>query len=219
MRRVVGLLLMLLALLAVLAGAAMAVLLGTDGRTGTGPHPIDTDAAAVVTAPGLISWSGATISIDVSMPGDRPVFVGLGNTVDVENYLADTRRTQVTSYAVPWDVTSSDAPGEEFLPAAPTAVDWWLASGSGQGGAQLSVLLPDESVSLAVLAVGSQTLDGVEVTASYDRPGGFGTGLGAVGLGVGLGLFGWIAFAGRPLRRDEDGWDEDWDEDCVGARA
>jgi len=203
MRRAVGVLLLLVGLLAIVGGSATALLLGPDGRGTTGPHPVDTDAVALVTAPGVLSWSGATISVDVSVPGDRPVFVGLGNTVDVEDYLGETRRTEVTSYAVPWDLATADAPGDDFLPAAPTAVDWWLAGSSGQGGAQMSVLLPDQTVSLAVLAVGDQTLEGVAVTASYDQAGGFGIGLGTLGLGIGVGILGWTVFASRPFRRQD----------------
>ncbi len=192
MRRGLGALLLLCAMLATLGGAALALLLGPDGRSTTGPHPIGTDAVAMVTAPGVLSWSGATISIAVSMPEDRPAFVGLGNTVDVEDYLGGTHRSEVTSYRVPWQLSTVDTSGADFLPAAPTAVDWWLASGSGRGGAQLTVLLPEESVSLAVIAVGNQTLEGAAVTASYDQPGGFGIGLGTVAVGIGIGLLGWV---------------------------
>ncbi|CAN5195103.1 hypothetical protein BH24ACT12_BH24ACT12_13140 [soil metagenome] len=44
MRRAVGVLLLLCSVLAILGGTAIAVLLGPDGRSTTGPHPIDTDA-------------------------------------------------------------------------------------------------------------------------------------------------------------------------------
>ncbi|MBA2550885.1 MAG: hypothetical protein H0V13_07520 [Nocardioidaceae bacterium] len=39
-----GVLLLLCSVLAILGGTAIAVLLGPDGRSTTGPHPIDTDA-------------------------------------------------------------------------------------------------------------------------------------------------------------------------------
>jgi hypothetical protein len=231
MRRAVGVLLMLLGFLLLVGGSWTAALLGPDGRTFTGQHPLDTDAKALVTAPGVLGWAGPTVTVDVTVVDEQPVFVGVGNTVDVLDYLAETDRLVVTDLRIPWRMETERVPGRPYVPAAPTAVDWWIASGAGQGGARTSFALPEESASVAVVALGETDLSGAALTSSYDVKGGFGLGLGAAGLGVGLGLFGWVAFRGpAPDWEEVDAWDEyddeepehdgaEPDEDAAGAGA
>jgi len=219
MRRVVGVLLLLAGAGAVLGGIAVAVLLGPDGRAITGPHPVDTDAKALVTAPGVISWAGPTVSVDVTVPDDKPVFVGVGNTVDVEDYLLDTDRTVLRDLSIPWDATTERVDGRPYVPAAPTAVDWWLATGSGQGGAVATFELPEQTVSVAVVALGETDLDGMTITGSYDVTGGFGIALGVVALGVGVVVLGWVALRGRVVAYEDEWDDEDddeWDDEYDG---
>ena len=207
MRRLVGILLMVAALACVACGAAIAALLGPDNRAVTGPHPMSFDGIALVTAPEVLSWTGPTVTVLVEVPEGRPVFVGVANTVDVSDYLGDTRVRQVDSFEVPWTLTTSEIDGEDFVPAAPTALDWWLAQAAGPGGASLTFQLPEEMVSLAVIAIGDTTLEGLQVTAAYDAAGGFGIGLGLVALGLGLGLFGWSALRRAGLS------DDDWEDE------
>ena len=108
--------------------------------------------------------------------------------------------------------------GRPFVPVAPTAIDWWIASGSGQGGAVTTFELPDESVSVAVVALGEADLSGMTISGSYDVRGGFGIGLGIAVAGLGVVLFGWVTFRGTAYAAwDGEEWDEDdqeeWDED------
>lgn len=173
------------AVLAVL-GIAVMVVLGPDSRFTTGPHDVDTDGVAVVTAPGVISWRDLRVDVLVEVPVDKPVFVGLGNTVDVQDYVGGTQRLEVTSFRVPWTVRTREVDGRPALPGAPTALDWWLADSAGLGGAAISTRLPDESVSLAVLAVGASDLSGLRVTFAYGVEGGFARGTAALLVGVGL---------------------------------
>lgn len=208
MRRIVGILLMLIAVLAVLAGAALAIVLGPDNRAATGPHEIATDAPVVVTEPDVFGWSGPTITVSVGVSDGQQVFVGAANAVDVADYVRRTERTEVTDYGLPWDVSTEDVDGSSTLPAAPGDLDWWVAHETGTGDASLSVELPDQAFALAVVAVGGGSLEGMEVTASYDVDGGFGIGLGLVGFAVGLGLFGWIAFQGQPMTRSDGNEDD-----------
>ncbi|KQP25473.1 hypothetical protein [Aeromicrobium sp. Leaf272] len=178
------------------AGLAVVVVLGPDSRFTTGPHEVDTDAAAVVTAPGVVSYRGLQVDVLVEVPVNKPVFVGLGNTVDVQDYVSRTQRLEVTSFRVPWTVRTREVEGGPALPGAPTALDWWIAESAGLGGASISASLPDESVSVAVLAVGASDLSGLTVTFAYGVKGGFGLGLGAVLVGAGL------VWVGVLLRRD-----------------
>jgi hypothetical protein len=204
MRRFVGIVLMLIAVIIAVGGAGLAILLGTDNRTATGPHEIETDASVLVTRPDVLSWAGPTITLTVEVEPGQEVFVGAANAVDLADYVATTDRTEVADYRPPWDITTEDVPGETRLPVAPGNLDWWMAQAEGTGSATLSVELPEQAFALAVIATGGGDLRGMRVTAAYQLDGGFGIGLGMVGFAVGLGLFGWIAFQGRPLVRVED---------------
>src|SRR5665811_2151834 len=59
MRRKAGLGIMLAGILVALFGVAIMAVLGPDGRIKSGPHEVDTDGIAIVTAPRVISWTGA----------------------------------------------------------------------------------------------------------------------------------------------------------------
>lgn len=204
MRRFVGIVLILLAVITALAGAGLAILLGTDNRTTTGPHEIETNAAVLVTRPDVLSWAGPTITLTVEVEPGQEIFMGAANAVDLADYVATTNRTEVTDFRPPWDIATEDVPGENRLSVAPGNLDWWVTQAVGTGSATLSVELPEQAFALAVIAIGGGDLQGMRVTAAYDLDGGFGIGLGMLGFAVGLGLFGWIAFQGRPMVRAGD---------------
>ena len=194
------------------AGLAAMIVLGPDSRFTTGPHAIETDGIAVVTAPAAISWKGVQVDILAEVPVNKPVFVGIGNSVDVENYVKDTRRIEVTSFSTPWNLKVRNVDGREGLSGAPTALDWWLAGSAGLGGARISTLLPDETVSAAILSVGSSNLQGLEVSYAYGIKGGFAKGGGLLLAGLG-GIWG-----GALIRRAEGYWDEDEAETVFARR-
>src|SRR5688500_12721561 len=201
----------ILGALCAVAGLTIMIVLGPDSRFTTGPHEIDTDGIAVVTAPSVISWKGVQVDVLAEVPVNKPVFVGIGNSVDVENYVKDTRRIEVTRFSTPWSVRMRDVEGREGLSGAPTALDWWIAGSAGLGGARVSTLLPDETVSAAILSVGSSNLQGLKVSYAYGIKGGFAKGVGLVLVGLG-GVWG-----GALIRRGEGYW-EDEDEETVFVR-
>ncbi len=192
--------------LCAVAGLAVMLILGPDSRFSTGPHKVETDSIAVVTAPRVISWADVQIDVLAEVPAQKPVFIGLGNSVDVENYVGDTRRLEVTKFHTPWDAKTRQVEGQPGLPGAPTALDWWIARGAGRGGAAFSTNLPDETVSLAILSVGDSNLTGLKVSLAYGVKGGFAKGLGLLMFGIGCVLL------SRLLRRGEDIWTLDEDE-------
>ncbi len=206
MRTKAGWAVTVLGALAAVAGIAVMIVLGPDSRFTTGPHEIDTDGIAVVTAPKVITWSGLQIDVLAEVPVNKPVFVGLGNSVDVENYVAKTKRLEVTSFSTPWTVRTRAIKGRDGLPAAPTALDWWIADSAGLGGAAISAKLPDETVSAAILSVGASNLRGLKVSFAYGIKGGFAKGGGFTLFGLGL------VWGGALIRRGEGFWDEVDDE-------
>ncbi|MET0820225.1 MAG: hypothetical protein ABWY58_04625 [Aeromicrobium sp.] len=206
MRTLTGWALSVLGVLVAVAGVAAMVVLGPDSRLSTGPHAIETDDIAVVTAPKVIRWANVQVDVLVEVPVRKPVFVGLGNTVDVQNYVAKTQRLEVTSLSPPWKLQTRAVKGQPNLPGAPTAVDWWIKSSAGLGGASISAQLPDETVSIAVLSVGSSNLAGLEVTVAYGVKGGFAKGVSALLLGLAAVWIGVMVLRSR--------WaDDDWSDD------
>jgi hypothetical protein len=200
MQKAMGTALAVLGVTIALVGLAIVVVLGPDGRFRTGPHPIETDGVAVVTAPGVISWKNLDVELLAEVPANKPVFVGIGSSVDVEAYLKGVRRLEVTDFSTPWKLKTRQVAGRGALGGAPTAVDWWNAHSAGLGGAAIKVKLPDETVSAAILTVGSSNLRGLKVTFAYGLEGGFLKGLGLLLCGLGL------AWAGLLARRGETIW-------------
>ncbi len=193
------------AVMAVL-GLALMVMLGPDSRITTGPHAIETDGSVVVTAPRVITWTGLQIDVLVELPAQKPVFVGLGNTVDVQSLVGKTQRLEITEFGTPWKPTIKKRAGRPVVQGAPTSLDWWYADSAGLGGASISIDLPDEPVSLAVVSVGASNLSGLQVTLAYGIKGGFAKGAGLLLLGIGLVLGGLV------LRRSARLDDEDEDQ-------
>jgi hypothetical protein len=207
--KVIGTAVVVVGALVAVLGFVIMVLLGPDGRFTTGPHAIETDGVAVVTAPTVISWKNLEVEVLAEVPANKPVFVGLANSVDLQAYLKGVERLEVTSFETPWKLKTRTAPGRDALPGAPTAVDWWRADAAGLGGAAITLRLPDETLSAAILSVGSSNLRGLRVTLAYGLQGGFLKGLGLLLAGAG------IVWAGFLARRGESLWELDGDDELT----
>lgn len=223
MRRVAGFGLLALGILVAILGAAAAVAFGPDDRMTTGTREVDTDTRAVVTRPPVLARYGPQVSVTAELPDDKPVFLGLAHTLDLDDYVKSTARLEVTRYRVPWSLRTREAAGDPQLPAAPTALDWWIEQAAGVGGAQLRFRLPEDTVSLAVLAVGDADLSGLKLTAAYEVPGAFGVAVGSAVAGVGVALIGLVVLGALPAVRRrvppvdapvvaDDEWDTPWPE-------
>jgi len=201
--KAIGTAVLALGVVVAVLGLALMVVLGPDGRFTSGPHAVDVDGVAVVTAPTVISWKNVEVEILAEVPASKPVFVGVANSVDLQAYMKGVQRLEITSFETPWKLRTRQAAGREALPGAPTAVDWWRAHSAGLGGAAIKTRLPDETVSAAILAVGSSNLRGLKVTIAYGLQGGFLKGLGLLLVGAGL------VWAGLLARRGEHLWESD----------
>ena len=205
MRTWAGWALSVLGVLVAVLGAALMVVLGPDSRFTTGPHAIETDDVAVVTAPDVIRWADVQVDVLAEVPVRKPIFIGVGNAVDVQDFVSTTQRLEITSFKRPWSIDSREVGGEPNLPGAPTALDWWIESSAGLGGASISTQLPDETVSIAIVSVGSSNLAGLEITLAYGVKGGFGKGAALLFVGLAVVVVGQLVRRGR---RDDDDPDE-----------
>ncbi len=113
------------------------------------------------------------MQVDATLPDDRPVFIGLGNAVDVSDYTDGVEALVVDDIDVPFSLDAAEVSGGPALPAKPSSLDWWLASDRGRGGAGLTAQLPAEPSQLLVAAVDGGDLEGLEVRASFELAGRF----------------------------------------------
>jgi len=213
-RTVGGWALIVLGCAGALVGLAMAILLGPDGRRTTGPHPVPVEGSVLVTGPKALDWVDVRVDILAEVPASKPVFVGMASTVDVDDYVKGVQHVEISRFSTPWQPELRDVAGEQLtVRGAPTALDWWLAESAGLGGANLSVTLPDEPVSLAVVAIGSSNLSGLNITLAYGIKGGFYKGIGLLLVGAGAMLAGRMVLRGDHAL--EEGFAPDADDQVV----
>lgn len=197
MRRAAGWALLFVGVLLVLLGAAAAFLFGPDDAVATGPHALSSDGVAVITAPAVLGYAGPAVEVTVAtVDGKQPVFVGIANDIDAQDYLAGASYTQIDSLSLPWDVTTTQVPGDEVPAATPRDLDWWLVRDEGLGTARISFRLPDSPVDIVAIDPDLQPGLRIEVTATLVQKGAFVGGLATAVSGLGLLTAGWV-FASR----------------------
>ena len=187
-----------------LPGAAACALLGPDDTAQTGPHDVFTPGVAILTEAEALRYVGPTLHLTVAREDGAPVFVGVGNEVDVTSYVGDQSRRVVSQVKLPWTPIAHEAgSGIEALPA-PGQQPWWIESVEGAGAQELVWSIPHGRYSIAVLnADGSPAVD-VQVTLGLEMEGAFYTALAVTVFGLALVLLGvwlWI----RSRRRQPPG--------------
>jgi hypothetical protein len=72
-------------------------------------------------------------TVQIRISSDKPVFVGIARTSDVERYLARVNHQTVTDFEFdPFSVTYTDRPGTA-RPKLPTAQSFWRVQATGNG--------------------------------------------------------------------------------------
>jgi hypothetical protein len=143
------------------------------------------------------------IKITAESRDDRPVFVGLARTSDVEDYLAGVPHSTVTDVEVsPFEADYERHTGNRH-PASPEHADIWAASSHGRGEQSIDWEIEDGDWSIVVMnADGSLGVD-ADISAGASIPfldelGWSAIGSGAFALVIGAGL---IALGIRRPRR------------------
>jgi hypothetical protein len=100
------------------------------------------------------------VRLEVESRNDKPVFVGIARTSDVENYLAGVSHTTVTDVDTsPFDADYDDHAGDR-RPVAPADSHIWAASEHGSGKQTLDWDIEDGDYSVVVMnADGSRGVD------------------------------------------------------------
>jgi hypothetical protein len=90
----------------------------------------------ITTAVGLLGLEGPRVQVDVTDRG-RPVFIGIGRAADVDAYLAQVSRLQVTGQDGAGGLLTKQLGSQPSLPD-PAGVDVWVVSVRGTGTANLA---------------------------------------------------------------------------------
>ncbi|MFC6158317.1 hypothetical protein [Kribbella jiaozuonensis] len=166
-RITLGLLLTLAGLVATVAGAVAAFwLVGPDNTISTPGREFASSGLAVVTAPTLLDRHGPTLHVSAS--GNKPLFVGIGQDLDVRDYLAGSAQTRLIRFEPPGTFGTQDLRGRSGKLTPPGELDWWVAQ-SAPGSQSLSWPMQDGRYEVVVMnadgtpAVGAQVSFGVQV--------------------------------------------------------
>jgi hypothetical protein len=166
-RITLGLLLTLAGLVATVAGAIAAFwLVGPDNTISTPSREFASSGLAVVTAPTLLDRHGPTLHVNAS--GDKPLFVGVGQDLDVRDYLAGSAHTRLVRFDPPGTFGTQDLRGRSGKLTPPGQLDWWVAQ-SAAGSQSVSWPMQDGRYEVVVMnadgtpAVGAHVTFGVQV--------------------------------------------------------
>jgi hypothetical protein len=186
MRRIVGWVLGALGVALLVAGTTCAAIVGADSSVSSGPHGLTSAGSAIVTGDNAVDRVGPTVTISVTTPDGGPVFVGVGNAVDVDDYLAGSPVTRVDSLSLPWDVTTAAVEGRSAPAADPRDLDWWLVSDAGDGSATIDFPLPDDVVDVVVMDPDRGRDFVADITVGVEVPGLFAGAIAVAAFGLGL---------------------------------
>jgi hypothetical protein len=206
-RRIVGWVLGALGVALLVAGVTCAAIVGTDSSVSSGSHELQSAGAAIVTGDGVVDRVGPTVTISVTTPDGSPVFVGVGNAVDVDDYLAGSPVTRVDSFSLSWDVTTKAVEGRSAPAADPRDLDWWLVSDAGDGSATIDFPMPDDVVDVVVMDPDRGRGFVADITVGVEVPGLFAGAIAVAAFGLGLVLAAVSTLRRRTARPTDDGAD------------
>jgi hypothetical protein len=145
---VVGILMVLMALALAVPGGVLLGMWGTqrdaDGFFQASSRTLDSAGYALVTpdvdlnmGPLVGDWlptgGRAAIRIKAISSGDTPLFIGIGPSVQVDDYLAGVEYDQVTDFGWAWDQVTYRHLNGVGLSSPPAAQDFWVAQQEGSG--------------------------------------------------------------------------------------
>lgn len=167
-----GLLLALVGLLVTFAGAVAAFwLVGPDNTVDTGEQHLTSKGLAVMTAPDLLDRHGPTLHVTAS--AQKPVFVGVGQDIDVASYLGASQYTRVVRFDAPAKFDTQEMKGGAAALSQPDALDWWIVKASGAGKQSIAWPIADGRYDVVVLnadgspAVDAKVVFGVELDGAF----------------------------------------------------
>jgi hypothetical protein len=182
-RTVLGLLLALAGLLVAIAGAVAAFwLVGPDDTIDTGEQQLSSKGLALMTAPDLLDRHGPTLHVTAA--GKKPVFVGIGQDLDVASYLGSSEYTRVVRLNVPPKFDTQEMKGGLTPLTPPAGLDWWTVKASGPGAQSVSWPMADGPYDVVAMNADGTPGADARLTLGLELPGLFGTCLVVFGVGL-----------------------------------
>ncbi|WP_029291772.1 hypothetical protein [Cellulomonas sp. HZM] len=197
MRRLLVIITTVLASVALVAGVAVAGLVGPDDWASV-PGITTTADGPVSTTPTVLALRDARLRITVDGPGE--VFVGTANPVDVESYLAGVRRLSVDELKPSGATHAVIVPGDARAPqVSPPDATFWLSRAHGSGSTSIDLQL-DGVAPLSLVAM-PVTGDGpLTMSVALRVPHAFAVAAGTAGAALVVLVL--VALARRRARRD-----------------
>ncbi len=211
MRRVLGVIALLLGAVVGLAGAAAAAAVGPDDTLGTASHRLTASpsSSAIVSVRDAISWVGPTLHLRAEARDHGPIFLGVGHADEVDSYLGASRYDSLYRFTFPWHTRQQTVDhGTQRLPR-PAGLDVWAVSASGRGRQELSWRTTDGDWRVALLNADAHPGVDADVSVAAEIRGAFLISLGvlAIGLVVAAGGVRLLRRRGRPrAARPEPAW-------------
>jgi hypothetical protein len=164
-RIAIGVTLVVLGLFATVGGVALVTLVGADGSIGIAPTRLIGNGYAItlpqVDVPSLPG--GQRVRLHVSLePGDRPMFLGIGQTALVDTYLHNVPIDVIEQIDQPGAARTSSVQGDA-QPAPPGDESFWAITATGDAPS-LSWTADPGDWTLVVMA--AQPNSPVDVTAT-----------------------------------------------------
>lgn len=151
MRKFFGIVLIVLGVPILLAGAAAAVFVGPDDTATLVDKQVNADEPVVATSSSLLEVTGATLHV-TSDGGSTETFVGVAHPLHVDAYLTDVPFLEIAQVSAGGDMTTASRDGGAEAPAkAPADLDWWAQSSFGSGEQSIDFALTEEPVRLVVM--------------------------------------------------------------------
>jgi hypothetical protein len=199
-----GLLSALVGLLVTIVGAAAAFwLVGPDNTVDTGELQLASKGLAVMTTPDLLDRHGPTLHVTAkAADGWHPIFVGVGNDLDVASYLGTSQHTKVVRLAVPVKLDTQEFEGGLAPLAAPAGLDWWVAKDSGNGSQSIAWPIADGRYDVVVMNADGKPGTNAQVNLGVELDGAFVTSLLVLGAGLVLLVVGLLLMFRRRRRPD-----------------
>jgi len=148
-----------------------------DGFVVSRPAALSTSASAVTSPPALLetsldreSFPRITISLAVASRDETPVFVGIGSSEDVADYLAGVHIAQLIGMqGNSSELQTRDVPGAA-TPEPPAAQSFWVAADNGSGTREIKwTIEPGDWTVVVMNSDGSAGID-TSVRAGVEAP-------------------------------------------------
>ena len=114
-------LLALVGLACLLAGAGAAAFVGSDDTVFNRPAALGADGRPVLTAPDLLAWDGVTVTLRAQAPDG--VFIGTAHPVDVADFVGGSTRVRLEGVTLDGVVAEDAAPGAPRAPRGRRLLD------------------------------------------------------------------------------------------------